>query len=93
MIRFCIFEFKISIMMISFLIGGAAPVNWIMLVLLLGFLLLMFLLRKKVHAFEWMMHGQAAVAAIAWALGIMLVMGPVISQSALNSILESILWT
>ena len=61
--------------MISFLIGGAAPVNWIMLVLLLGFLLLMFLLRKKVHAFEWMMHGQAAVAAIAWALGITLVMG------------------
>lgn len=53
----------------------AAPVNWIMLVLLLAFLLLMFLLRKKVYAFEWMMHGQAAVAAIAWALGITLVMG------------------
>ena len=53
----------------------AAPVNWIMLVLLLGFLLLMFFLRKKVHAFEWMMHSQAAVAAIAWALGITLVMG------------------
>ena len=53
----------------------AAPVNWIMLVLLLGFLVLMFLLRKIVYAFEWMMHGQAAVAAIAWALGITLVMG------------------
>ena len=53
----------------------AAPVNGIMLVLLLGFLLLMFLLRKSVYAFEWMMHGQAAVAAIAWALGITLIMG------------------
>ena len=53
----------------------AAPVNWIMLVLLLGVLVLMFLLRKKVYAFEWMMHGQAAVAAMAWALGITLVMG------------------
>ena len=53
----------------------AAPVNWIMLVLLLGALVLMFLLRKKVYAFEWMMHGQAAVAALVWALGITLVMG------------------
>ena len=53
----------------------AAPVNWIMLVLLLFFLLLMYFLRKKVYAFEWMMHGQAAVGAIAWALGITLVMG------------------
>ena len=53
----------------------AAPVNWIMLVLLLGVLVLMFLLHKKVYAFEWMMHGQAAVAAMAWALGITLVMG------------------
>ena len=48
----------------------AAPVNWITLVLLLGFLMLMFFLRKKVYVFEWMMHGQAAVAAMAWALGI-----------------------
>lgn len=53
----------------------AAPVNGIMLVLLLGFLVLMFLLRKKVYAFDWMMHGHAAVTAIAWALGITLVMG------------------
>ena len=53
----------------------SAPVNWMMLVLLLGFLVLMFLLRKRVYAFEWMMHGQAAVAAITWALGITLVMG------------------
>lgn len=53
----------------------AAPVNWILLVLMLAFLALMFLLRKKVYAFEWMMHGQAAVAALAWALGITIVMG------------------
>ena len=52
-----------------------APVNGIMLALLLGFLVLMFLLRRRVYAFEWMMHGQAAVASIAWALGITLVMG------------------
>lgn len=53
----------------------AAPVNRIMLVLLLAFLMLMFLLRKRVYVFEWMMSGQAAVAAIAWALGLTLVMG------------------
>ena len=53
----------------------AAPANWITLVLLMGFLVLMFLLRKKVYVFEWMMHGQAAVAAMAWALGITIVMG------------------
>ena len=53
----------------------AAPVNWIMPVLLLGVIVLMYALRKKVHAFEWMMHGQAAVASLAWALGITLVMG------------------
>ena len=53
----------------------ATPVNWMMLALLLGALVLMFLLRKRVYAFEWMMHGQAAVASLAWALGITLVMG------------------
>lgn len=53
----------------------ASPVNWIMLGLLLAFLALMFLLRKKVYAFEWMMHGHAAVASLSWALGITLVMG------------------
>ena len=52
-----------------------APVNGIMLVLMPGFLVLMYLLRKKVYAFEWMMHGQAAVACLSWALGITLVMG------------------
>lgn len=53
----------------------ASPVNWMMLVLLLAFLALMFLLREKVYAFEWMMHGHAAVASLSWALGITLVMG------------------
>ena len=38
----------------------AAPVNGVLLALLLGALVLMFLLRKKVYALEWMMHGQAA---------------------------------
>ena len=38
----------------------AAPVNWIVLIQMLAFLALMFILRRKVHAFEWMMHGQAA---------------------------------
>ena len=53
----------------------AAPVNGIMLVLLPGILGLMYLLRKRVPAFAWLMHGQAAVAAITWALGITVVMG------------------
>ncbi|MBO4756615.1 MAG: hypothetical protein J5519_07640, partial [Bacteroidales bacterium] len=53
----------------------AAPVGGILLILLPGFLVLMYLLRKKVYAFEWMMHGHAAVSALAWALGITLVMG------------------
>ena len=53
----------------------SAPVNWMLLALLLGFLVLMFLLRKRVYVFEWMMHGQAAAASLAWALGITLVMG------------------
>ena len=53
----------------------AKPVNIIVLLLLVGFIVLMFLLRKKVYVFEWMMHGHAAVAAIAWALGITMVMG------------------
>ena len=53
----------------------ASPANWIILILLLGFLTLMFLLRKKVYAFEWMMHGYAAVSSLAWALGITLMMG------------------
>ena len=53
----------------------SAPVNWIVLGLLLGVLFLMFLFRRKVYAFEWMMHRQAAVTSIAWALGITLVMG------------------
>ena len=53
----------------------ASPVNYVMLILLLCILFLMYGLRKKVYAFEWMMHGTAAVPALAWALGITLVMG------------------
>ena len=64
----------------------AAPVNGILLALLLGFLVLMFVLRQKVYAFEWMMHGQAAVAAMVWALGITLVMG-LIPQTKFGGVL------
>ena len=53
----------------------ASPVNLIILLLLLGFIALMFILRRKVYVFEWMMHGQAAVSSIAWALGITIIMG------------------
>ena len=46
----------------GFLIGGGLFA--VGLALLLGALVLMILLRKKVYAFEWMMHGQAAVASL-----------------------------
>lgn len=53
----------------------AAPVNYVLLVLMLGIIGLMYALRKKVYAFEWLMHGHAAVTSLAWALGMTLVMG------------------
>ncbi len=60
------------------------PVNWDRLafpangVVLAFFLLLigtLYALRKRVYAIEWMMHNRAAVPAIAWALGLTLLMG------------------
>ena len=39
----------------------AAPVNYVMLVLLLALIGAMYLLRRKVYAFEWMMHFTAAI--------------------------------
>ena len=39
----------------------AAPVNYVMLVLLLALIGAMYLLRRKVYAFEWMMHFGAAI--------------------------------
>lgn len=53
----------------------AAPVNKIVLALLTGLIAVIFLLRKKVQAFEWMMHSYAAVSSLACALALTLVMG------------------
>ena len=51
------------------------PAGLIVLVLLMALLSGMYLLRKRVYAFEWMMHSQAAVSSIACALGLTMVMG------------------
>lgn len=53
----------------------AAPVNKIVLALLIGLIAVIFLLRKKVQAFEWMMHSYAAVSSLTCALALTLVMG------------------
>ena len=53
----------------------AWPVNIILLAVLLSLIALMFMLRKRVYAFRWMMHGEAAVASITWALGLTMIMG------------------
>ncbi len=53
----------------------AWPVNIILLAVLLLVIDVMFLLREKVYAFEWMMHAQAAVPAIACTLCLTLLMG------------------
>ena len=39
----------------------AAPVNYVMLSLLLALIGTMYLLRRRVYAFEWMMHFGAAI--------------------------------
>lgn len=53
----------------------SSPVNWIILAILLVVMGIMYALRKKVYVFEWMMHSQAAVPSIVWALGLTIVMG------------------
>lgn len=53
----------------------AWPFNIILLVLLCGFIGLMYALRKKVYAFEWMMHYGAAVPALVYALALTVIMG------------------
>ena len=68
----------------------AAPVGGIVLIMLLGFLLLMYLLRKKVYAFEWMMHGHAAVAAIAVNEGLENAYAPLIEQDIMQILVESL---
>ena len=53
----------------------AAPVNYIVLVLMLALIGAMFLLRRKVYAFEWMMHFTAAVPCLCYAAGLTILMG------------------
>ena len=53
----------------------ASPVNWIVLVLLLVLIGAMFLLRRKVRAFEWMMHYGAAIPCLCYAAGLTIMMG------------------
>ncbi|MBR5043378.1 MAG: hypothetical protein IKX67_09105, partial [Bacteroidales bacterium] len=53
----------------------AAPVNYIVLVLMLALIGAMFMLRRKVYAFEWMMHFTAAVPCLCYAAGLTIVMG------------------
>lgn len=53
----------------------AWPVDIILLLLLCGFIGLMYALRKKVYAFEWMMHYGAAVPSLVYALALTVVMG------------------
>ena len=59
----------------------AAPVNWIVLVLLLALIGTMFLLRRKVYAFEWMMHYGAAIPCLCYATGLTIVMGLTVQTS------------
>jgi len=53
----------------------AWPVNLVMLALLVAFIGLMYALRKRVYAFEWMMHSSAAVPCLLFAAVLTIVMG------------------
>lgn len=53
----------------------AAPVNYAVLALLLMLIIAMFLLRRKIYAFEWMMHYSAAVPCLCYAAGLTILMG------------------
>lgn len=53
----------------------AFPVNLAVAALLLVAIVVTYALRRKVYAFDWMMHIHAAVPAIAWALALTIVMG------------------
>ena len=53
----------------------AAPVNYVMLALLLVLIGTMYLLRRKVYAFEWMMHFGAAIPCLCFAAGLTILMG------------------
>lgn len=51
------------------------PVNIGLLLVLLALIGIMYALRRKVYLFEWMMHLQAAVPALCYALGLTILMG------------------
>ncbi len=53
----------------------AWPVNLILLILLLAFIGVLFALRRKVYAFEWMMHAGAAVPCFTYAAALTMLMG------------------
>lgn len=53
----------------------AWPVNLVLLVLLLAAIGVMFALRRKVYAFEWMMHAEAAVPCLSYATALTILMG------------------
>ena len=53
----------------------ASPVNYVALALMLALIGAMFLLHRKVYAFEWMMHFQAAVPCLCYAAGLTVLMG------------------
>ena len=53
----------------------AWPVNLVMLILLLAVVGGMFALRRKVYAFEWMMHSGAAVPCLVYAAALTVLMG------------------
>ena len=53
----------------------ASPVNYVMLAILLALIAAMYLLRRKVYAFEWMMHFSAAIPCLCYAVGLTILMG------------------
>ena len=53
----------------------AWPVNLILLILLMAAIGVLFSLRRKVYAFEWMMHASAAVPCLVYAAALTMLMG------------------
>ncbi|MBR7026268.1 MAG: cytochrome c biogenesis protein ResB [Bacteroidales bacterium] len=53
----------------------AWPVNLIVLILLVAGIGVMYVLRRRVYAFEWMMHSSAAVPCLLYAAVLTIVMG------------------
>ncbi len=52
-----------------------SPVNYVTLVLLLTLIGTMYLLRRKVYVFDWMMHFPASIPCLCYALGLTILMG------------------